>query len=278
MFRDFPYQTPKGERKTSDVVLLYPKTAIFLDTTATRIRFEATAVSDDVTAFDKDVDQIILANARQLTDRIRDFRAGRYTFDGVSHEDIVRIFPVIVTVHTIPESTPIWGRIRTMLADRGLLTDPRVEPLQLVDIEEVEVLEALLAQGASLLEILEARARDPERRNIGLKNFLIATYPEGGNEFLRKEHDEIGAHAKGLFFGGKQRNLRCKSAGLAATSLEADCSRIRRHRRHVRWPDTPDARLGTVWAQLGLKKHQGLTTRGRKPLICRTSIGCGGWI
>jgi hypothetical protein len=201
VFRDFPYETPQGERKTSDVVLFYPKTAIFLDTTATRIRFEATAVSEDASAFDKDVDQIILANARQLTNRIRDFRSGRYTFDGVSHKDIARIFPIIVTVHAIPESTPIWNRIRTMLTQHGLLTDHGVEPLQLIDIEEVEILEALLANGVSLLEILEARERDPERRNIGLKNFLFATYPERGNDFLRKEHENIGVHAKRLFFG-----------------------------------------------------------------------------
>ena len=69
------------------------------------------------------------------------------------------------------------------------------------DIEEVEILEALLANGVSLLEILEARERDPERRNIGLKNFLVATYPERGNDFLRKEHENIGVHAKRLFFG-----------------------------------------------------------------------------
>lgn len=202
-FRDFPYQTPYGERRTSDVVLLYPKTAIFLDTTATRIRFEATAVSDDVLAFDKDVDQIVLANARQLTDRIRDFRAGRYTFDGFSPKEIVQIFPVIVTVHAIPEATPIWNRIHAMLAAHGLLVDPGVEPLQLIDIEEIEILEALLARGVTLLEVLEARARDPERRNIGLKNFLIAKYSREGNDFLHKELAEIGAHAKHLFFGRK---------------------------------------------------------------------------
>ena len=109
--------------------------------------------------------------------------------------------PVIVTVHAIPESTPIWNRIRTMLTQHGLLTDHGVEPLQLIDIEEVEILEALLANGVSLLEILEARERDPERRNIGLKNFLVATYPERGNDFLRKEHENIGVHAKRLFFG-----------------------------------------------------------------------------
>ncbi len=201
VFPEFTYGTPHGQRKTSDVVLLYPRTAVFLDATATRIRFEATAVSDDVTAFDTDVDQIIVANARQLTDRIRDFRDGHYDFGGVTAKDVDRIFPVILTVHSIPESTVIWNHIRGILADRGLLTAPGVQPLQLVDVEELEVLETILPQGVSLLGILEARAGDPERRNIGLKNLLIAKYPDGANNFLRKEYEEIGAHAKRLFFG-----------------------------------------------------------------------------
>ena len=61
---------------------------------------------------------------------------------------------------------------------------------------------AVVRRRASLLDILQARAADPECRNIGLKNFLIARYREGANEFLRREYQAIGAHAKSLFFGG----------------------------------------------------------------------------
>jgi len=54
----------------------------------------------------------------------------------------------------------------------------------------------------SLLDIQQARTADPERRNISLKNFLIARYPrEDATEFLRREYQAIGEHAKRLFFG-----------------------------------------------------------------------------
>jgi hypothetical protein len=206
VFPESRYPTPLGERKTSDAVILYPRTAIFIEVTATRIRFEATALAEDVAAFDTDVDQIIIANARQLTQRVRDFREGRYDFGGVTAEDIDRIFPVIVTIHAIPESTLTWGRIRRTLADQALLQASGVQPLQLMDVEELEILETLLLAGVSLLDILEARARDPERRNIGLKNFLLARYPQEPNAFLRREYEEIGAHAKRLFFAGTAPN------------------------------------------------------------------------
>ena len=69
-------------------------------------------------------------------------------------------------------------------------------------MEELEILETILPLGVSLLDILQARAADPERRNIGLKNFLIARYPrESANELLRREYQAIGEHAKRLFFG-----------------------------------------------------------------------------
>jgi hypothetical protein len=202
VFPEFTYPTRYGERKTSDVVLVYPRTAIFIDATAMRIRFEATAVSSDVAAFDTDVDRIIVDKARQLTKRIRDFRAGLYNFGGVVGRDVDSIYPVVVTIQSIPESTVIWGRIRDRLASQGLLSDRGVEPLQLMDVEELEILETILPQGVSLLDILQARAADTERRNIGLKNFLIARYREGANDFLRREYQAIGAHAKTLFFGG----------------------------------------------------------------------------
>ncbi len=201
VFPEFIYRTPQGDRKTSDLVLLYPRTAIFLEATASRIRLEATAISGDLSAFEEDVAKIILENARQLTDRIRDFRNGLYGFEKVTSRDIDRIYPVIVTIHSIPESTIIWDHIRSMLTDRRLLIDPGVERLQLIDVEELEILETILPQGISLLGILEARAADHERRNIGLKNFLIANYKAGANEFLRTEFQEIGEHAKQLLFG-----------------------------------------------------------------------------
>lgn len=82
------------------------------------------------------MDQIIVDKAKQLTQRIHDFRAGLYDLGGTTGRDVDRIYPVIVTIQSIPESTVIWGRIREPLASRELLTDPGLEPLQLIDVED----------------------------------------------------------------------------------------------------------------------------------------------
>lgn len=201
VYPEFIYSTGAGDCKTSDVVLIYGNSAIFLEATASRIRMEATALSGDLQAFDGDLDKIILQNAQQLTDRIRDFRNGLYSFDGITSHEINRIYPAIVTIHSMPEATPIWNYIREQLKKRNLLQEDGVEPLQLIDIEEMEILEAILQQGLSLLQVLQGRAADPERRNIGLKNYLIAKYQIGVNEHLWAEFLEMGAYTKTLLFG-----------------------------------------------------------------------------
>ncbi len=201
VFPEFVYQCPAGERKTSDVVIVYPRSAIFLEATASRIRMEATAISGDIRAFEQDVEKIILSSAHQLTERIRDFRDNLYCFGEVESRHIDRIYPVIVTVHSLPESTIIWRYIRRMLEGREVVEDLGIEPVQLIDVEELEILETILEQGVTLLDVLQAKAGDPERRNIGLKNFLIARFQPRRNEFLRREYEEIGAYSKGLLFG-----------------------------------------------------------------------------
>ena len=107
-----------------------------------------------------------------------------------------------MTIQSVPEATPVWNYIRRLLKEQNLLQDQGVEPLQLIDVEEIEILESILPQGVSLLEILEQRAADPERRNIGLKNFLIAKYgySEEPNKYLHAEFLEVGAYGKKLLF------------------------------------------------------------------------------
>jgi hypothetical protein len=146
------------------------------------------------------MDKLFVSAARQLTDRIRDFRDGRYTFGGLGSADIDTIYPVIVTLQSLPESTPLWNYLDDVLRRNGLLQDKGVERLQLIDAEELEILETILQQGASLLDILRARSGDEEWRKISLKNFLSKHCSPGRNEFLRQELNEIFHHAAEVLF------------------------------------------------------------------------------
>ena len=204
VYPEFPYQVKAGDRRTSDVIVVYDRAAIFIEATASRIKMEDTAITGDRTAFDGDTDKILLEKAKQLTDRIRDFRAGLYTIGGLTDRDIPTIYPVIATLQSLPESSITWAYFNERLRNEGLLQDARIEPLQLLDIEEIEILEGVLPQCVSLLEILGRRMADRERRYISMKNFLIATIGERGvNEYMQGRYRELGTHITDLLFSAE---------------------------------------------------------------------------
>jgi hypothetical protein len=187
--------------RTSDVAIVYGRHLVLLEATHSRLRLEETALAGDVEAFRRDVQKIVVAKAAQLIARIRDFRDRAYSFGGIGWDDIEAIHPVIVTFQSIPETTLVWDFMRAELQSAGVVEGPKTERLQLLDIEELEILESLMARGHSLWDVLHARAQDDQRRNIGMKNFIRARFPgDHENESLRQEYGRLGEEAKRFLF------------------------------------------------------------------------------
>jgi hypothetical protein len=201
VFPEFVYRTKTGDRRTSDVIILYDRAAIFIEATASRIKMEDTAIAGDLAAFDSDLEKILLGKARQLTERIRDFRDGLYTLGGLTPSQLPRIYPVIATLQQLPENSITWRYFNERLRGGGSLQADGVEPLQILDIEEIEILEGLLSEGMSLRDILDRRIADPERRYISMKNFLMAVIGERGvNEYMQGRYRELGTQVLDLLF------------------------------------------------------------------------------
>src|SRR5262249_16016983 len=112
-----------GDRKSSDVIVIYRDSAIFVEATASRIRMENTAISGDLASFEADIEKIIPTIAKQLTGRISDFRAGLYTIGGLTPREIRRIQPVIATLHSMPESSFTWEYFDQKRREHGLLQE-----------------------------------------------------------------------------------------------------------------------------------------------------------
>ncbi len=200
VFPEFPYSAPAGEQRTSDVVIVYEHTALFVEVTAGRLRLEDTLLAADLTAFDHDLQRIVLRKARQLNRCIRDFRENRFTFDGQTARDLRHIQPVIVTPESLPEGRIFWNHVRGRLAAEHLLEDPLIDPLQLLDIEELEMLEPVIASGRSFLTILQRR-QEQHAGDVSFKNHLLTEYRPNVNAFLSAKNEEILAFARNLIFG-----------------------------------------------------------------------------
>jgi hypothetical protein len=201
VFPDFTYPAPGGgESRTTDVVALYPDSAIFFEVTATRLRVEDTLLSGNPASFEEDLEKIVIGKARQLHNRIEDFRAGLYSFGGVTAAQVPKIVPVVVTGESLPVWTATMQVVRRKLEQEGLLQGRGIEPLRIIGVDEVEMLESLIQGGTSLLTILRQHAEDPGLQNVTLRNFLITRYHVNVNQALMDAFREVGSRIARVLF------------------------------------------------------------------------------
>ena len=206
VFGDFTYMTGLGERRTSDVVVLYGAQAVFMEVTTSRLRMEETMLVDDPEAVAKDFEKVVIRKAHQLHAQVEHFRQRRFNFDGMTADHVRTILPVVVTGDPIPMWTTTMETIVDRLQRNGLLQGAGICPLRVIGVDEVEMLEPLVRAGHSLYDILRAHADDVEYRNVSLRNFLQARFGAvPPNEPIRTELNAIGSHAGYLLFGRDPR-------------------------------------------------------------------------
>ena len=205
LYHEFPYRTPFGDRRTCDEIILYGEEAIFAEVTASRIKMVETAIAGDLGAFEEDLEKIVFQKAGQLNRTIEDFRKGLFTLNGVTSETVRRIYPVIITIQSFPQTTLVWRRIERGLRERRFLQAQGVERIQMVDIDELEIVEPALQRGSSLMELLQEKAADVEYRNITFKNFLYDRHSNllgFSNEYLGREREQFFDESVRFFFPG----------------------------------------------------------------------------
>lgn len=90
-----------------------------------------------------------------------------------------RYVAVLLLTEGFPTNPMTMTAVRERLAARGLLADPRIGPLHIVDQEEMNMVEAVAESGGpSLLTLLEEHERST-LRDMGLRDYLIVDRGRG---------------------------------------------------------------------------------------------------
>jgi hypothetical protein len=179
LFADEPYGTPREPKRTSDVVLRYPRALVVAEVVAGPLQAR-TVTRGDLEAFDRDIAKLVEKKARQLDKRIRDILDGRTEEIGLTADDISGIWPVIITATRFPHRPEIGSAIRARLKRKGLLQGRQMRPLAIISAEELAAAEGAMEAGASLLELLSGWKRTAATGDHSFKNFLIDREPGKG--------------------------------------------------------------------------------------------------
>jgi hypothetical protein len=130
-----------------------------------------TRVSGDSDSFERDTNKLVLEEAEQLDAICRSLRNDEKALTGCSAPPYRRLVPIVVPAGGYPSDALARSHVDDIVAEKGWLQDLELEPLCVLDLSEVEILESLHEAHLNPGEIL-AHWKRSGLRNVGFKNFV----------------------------------------------------------------------------------------------------------
>lgn len=171
--REFEY---KPGAKSSDAFISADGDVFFVEVVAKRMNLVKSVLRLDAEQIERDLAQGVLKKMRQLQTNVENFRSG-VLFPEVERTQGQRIFPILVSPKTFPRIYVIAQVVKAAQdGEERLLVN--TEPIELLDVGEVEQLESNLSAGLNLGDLLYRKNRStPQRRVMSLNNYLIDEEP-----------------------------------------------------------------------------------------------------
>ncbi len=151
--------------KRCDAGLDYGSHFILFEVVSGRLTTKSSSFGS-LESFKNDVERLIVDKAEQLNDTAIFLLSSGLGKPGFEFRPDRRILPVLVTSSFFPQTQLTGNYIDERLQQRSFLADPRIEKLALIEVGELELLEALCEDGNSLLDML-----------LGWKSSNLASLP-----------------------------------------------------------------------------------------------------
>lgn len=144
----------RGQKRPPDVFFVCPSGVIVFEVGSSRLSVGATC-KGCIDAVTNDMEKCVISKARQLDTYVSDYRSRRLSFEGHAQEHNEAIIPVVVSFDYAPNWVATHRYVEETLARKGLLRqDDRVLPLQVLCLEELEHLLALVGRGRGAWQVL----------------------------------------------------------------------------------------------------------------------------
>ena len=144
------------------------------------------ARSGDVAAFKTDVDQAVITKAGQLDGTAALLRRDPQPPASLLKEPAGMVFPIVVCGNHFPVNPVTRNYVEGLLQGKGMLQAPGIQPLAVIDLDELESCVSLAKAGVLLPELLAGWMADVSYRQGSLTLYLWAKY--GGIRLERPSH------------------------------------------------------------------------------------------
>lgn len=158
-------------RRVADAAVDYGDGWVVVETTTSQLRRETVAGLDDETLA-KDLDKLI-GEVEQIDSTIRSLRDSESVLTGRPAIDGRRFTPVLVVTEGFPVNPVSLTHLRERAAAKGFLAGADTDPLEALDVEELEIVEALQESGGPNLRDLLRAKQASNFHHDSLRNYVI---------------------------------------------------------------------------------------------------------
>jgi len=153
-----------GGQKTSDVAVMIGEDLILFEVNARRVGAEPLLTGDPLDATNE-LTKLLVKKINQLGVTVGALLAGAAELPGVDIASVKRILPVVVAAGHVWQTSNLWGYLDSVRDGEKCkpLADPRVQPLQILDANEYEMLLALAAHGSNVAALMTRKTSGPYR-------------------------------------------------------------------------------------------------------------------
>lgn len=161
-----------ADKPTADAALDYGDTWLVVEITTHQLK-RGTVVAGRADSLETDLAYAIDAKVAQLDSSIRSIIENEQELTGVSAATRRAYVPILLATEGFPTNPMTYDAVADRVRGLDLLTDPRIAPLRILDLEELYFLEALATQtGASAAEVIEGHIQSGLAK-MGLKDYLL---------------------------------------------------------------------------------------------------------
>jgi hypothetical protein len=206
LYKDDALRRAYGDRrKVADAAIDYGDAWVVVEVTTSRPQ-RGTVSGQSEKAVSDDLDKLV-EKASQIESTIAAIRTDETALTGASSPGHRHFHPVLVVTDGFPVNPISLTLLRERLAARGLLQNSDTGPLEVLDLEELEMIEQVHhAGGPSLRDLLAGKEASGVMGNVGLRDYMLLS--------LRLQPEQ-GRHIKDLT-DKMMTLLRGRMGGLAA--------------------------------------------------------------
>jgi hypothetical protein len=167
-------------RKRVDVAIDFGTTFLLAEVVSGQLTI-GSRVEGDLDSFKRDVDRLVIDKCRQLHESAEAVLTDARALTGYKALSGLTVLAVVIVGSEFPLNPFTAQYINDALAGEGLLQDPRIKGVRLLDLEELEILEGIRERGGSVVDVLQ-RWRDSGLSSVSFKTFAADAFGPLGHD------------------------------------------------------------------------------------------------